>query len=143
MLSLHTMPALPSSNVLAINPVRGELAMYGHLSYNQDMATARAMKNGRVKQASERRRSARLETRLTKSQKELIERAAAYQGRTVTDFVVNALASAAEAVVQEHEVIRLNQAQSLAFVQSLLDPPGPNSAMRRAARKYGRTVESR
>jgi len=74
---------------------------------------------------------------------ELIERAAAYEGRTVTDFVVSTLATAAEAVVQEHEVIRLNQVQSLALVQSLLDPPRPNAAMRGAARKYRRTVESR
>jgi uncharacterized protein (DUF1778 family) len=73
----------------------------------------------------------------------LIERAAAYAGRTLTDFVVSTLASAAQAVVQEHEVIRLNPKESRAFVENLLNPPAPNAALRKAARIYRRTVDSR
>jgi uncharacterized protein (DUF1778 family) len=92
---------------------------------------------------SKPRRSTRLETRLTVDQKAMIERAAAYQGRSVSDFVVQTLATAAELVVQEHEIIRLNAEQSRAFVEALLNPPPPNAALRRAARKYLRTVESR
>src|ERR1035438_7965494 len=43
-----------------------------------------------------RRRDQRLEARITPDQKELIERAACVQGRTVTDFVVSALQEAAK-----------------------------------------------
>lgn len=88
-------------------------------------------------------RSARLEARISAPQKALIERAAAYEGRTVSDFVVSTVASAAEAIVHEHEIIRLNRAQSLAFVEALLNPPAPNAALRKAARRHDRLVESR
>jgi uncharacterized protein (DUF1778 family) len=84
-----------------------------------------------------------LEARITEAQKALIERAAAYEGRTVTDFVVNALASAAKSVVDEHEVIRLTPDESLAFVKKLLARPRPNAALRKAFGKYKRTVETR
>ncbi|MCE3288874.1 MAG: ribbon-helix-helix protein, partial [Caulobacter sp.] len=40
---------------------------------------------------SGRRRDERLETRVTADQKRLIERAAALQGRTVTDFVLSSV----------------------------------------------------
>lgn len=87
-------------------------------------------------------RGARLEVRITTAQKTLIERAAAYQGRTVTDFVVSAIVSAAEAVIHEHEVIRLNAVESRQFVEALLHPPAPNAALRRAVRKYRKMVAS-
>jgi uncharacterized protein (DUF1778 family) len=73
----------------------------------------------------------------------LIERAAAYEGRTVSDFVVSTAVSAAEAIVNDHEIIRLNRAQSWAFVESLLNPPVPNAALRNAARRHDRLAESR
>jgi uncharacterized protein (DUF1778 family) len=84
-----------------------------------------------------------LEARITEEQKAMIERAAAYEGRTVTDFVVHALASAAKSVVDANEVTRLTPAESLAFVKKLLNPPRPNAAVRKAYRTYKRTVESR
>jgi len=116
--------------------------MYGILPYNMIMATTPAVKRQRSAERGSSR-SARLEARITQSQKTLIERAAAYEGRTVSDFVVSKLASAAEAVIQEHEIIRLNRAQSRAFVEALLNPPAPNAALRKAARRHQRVVESR
>jgi uncharacterized protein (DUF1778 family) len=88
-------------------------------------------------------RSARLEVRLSTAQKALIERAAAYEGRTVRDFVVRAVVSKAETIVDDHEIIRLNRAQSRAFAEALLNPPAPNAALRRAARRHDRLAESR
>jgi uncharacterized protein (DUF1778 family) len=107
------------------------------------MPTTPATKRRKRNAARGASRRARLEARITEAQKALIERAAAYEGRTVSDFVVSTLASAAETVINDHEIIRLNAAQSLAFVKALLNPPAPNAALRRAARKYLRTVESR
>lgn len=88
-------------------------------------------------------RSARLEVRITALQKALIERAAAYEGRSITDFVVGTAAAAAAAVVHEHEVVRLDPSQGLAFVESLLNPRPPNTALRSAVRRSRRSVESR
>lgn len=88
-------------------------------------------------------RSARLEARITASQKAMIERAAAYQGRSVSDFVTSTLSSAAKAVIEEHEIIRLNAEESRRFAELLLTPPEPNAALKAAARQWRRTVESR
>ena len=90
-----------------------------------------------------RNRTARLEARLTDHEKSLIERAAAYQGSTVAEFVVRALTSASESVIQNHEILQLNSVQSQAFVESLLKPREPNAALRKAAREHRQTVTSR
>jgi uncharacterized protein (DUF1778 family) len=88
-------------------------------------------------------KSARLEARITAEQKELIERAAAYEGRTLSDFVVNTVQEAAKAVIREHEVLPLSGSQSRAFVETLLNPPEPNEALRQAAQKHRQDVTSR
>jgi uncharacterized protein (DUF1778 family) len=85
-------------------------------------------------------RTARLEARITAEQKALIERAAAYEGRSVSDFVVQSVQAAAKSVVGDYETLRLNRRQSEAFVKVLLDPPEPNQALREAAKKYRREV---
>ena len=88
-------------------------------------------------------KTARLEARITREQKELLERAAAYQGRTLSDFVVSTVQEAAKAVVQEHDLLRLNRSQSRSFVEALLNPPEPNAALQRAADVYRQDVVSR
>jgi uncharacterized protein (DUF1778 family) len=87
--------------------------------------------------------TARLEARITGEQKKLIDLAAAYQGRSVSDFVVQTVQQAAIAVVQEHETMRLSRQQSEAFVKALLEPSKPNEALQEAAREYRRRVRSR
>jgi uncharacterized protein (DUF1778 family) len=77
-----------------------------------------------------------LEARITAEQKAVIELAAAYEGRSVSDFVVRCVQEAAKAVVRDHETLRLNREQSEAFVQMLLDAPEPNAALREAAQEY-------
>lgn len=88
-------------------------------------------------------RTARLEARITADQKALIERAAAYEGRSVSDFVVQSVQEAAKTVVPDHEVLRLNRRQSEAFVKILLDPPEPNAALQQAGEQYCRDVGRR
>lgn len=89
------------------------------------------------------RKSARLEARLTAEQKSLIERAAGYTGRSVSEFVVQTVQEAAKTVVENHEILRLNREESLALVKRLLNPPAPNRALQRAAREHTQQVESR
>ena len=88
-------------------------------------------------------KTARLEARITAEQKELIELAAAYEGRSVSDFVVGTVHDAAKAIIQEHEMLRLNQSQTRTFVETLLNPPEANEALQQAAREYHRDVTSR
>jgi uncharacterized protein (DUF1778 family) len=83
-----------------------------------------------------RQRDQRLEARVRPDQKELIERAACVQGRTVTDFVVSALQEAARQAIAEHTVWRLTQEQQKVFIDALMDPPAPNPKLREAYKRF-------
>jgi len=50
-----------------------------------------------------RSKSERLEARISPENKELFQRAADIQGRTLTDFVVSSLVSAANQIIQESQ----------------------------------------
>lgn len=88
--------------------------------------------------ALEADRGARLEARVSTTQKTLLQRAAALSGRTLSEFVVSSAQEAAAKVIQEHESIRLSRAEQAAFVQTLLNPPAPSPRLRRAAAAYKR-----
>ena len=88
-------------------------------------------------------KSARIETRVSAEQKELIERAAAYVGRSVSEFVLGNVEQAAKAVIEEHERIKLDRQQSRVLVDSLLSPASPNKNLRAAASEHRKRVISR
>lgn len=83
-----------------------------------------------------RRRSERLEARVTAEQKALIEHAAALQGRSITDFVLTSVQDAAKRAIEEHQVITLTLNDSQAFVEALLNPPPPNERLKETVRRY-------
>ena len=85
---------------------------------------------------STRVRAQRLETRVTKEQKTLIEHAAALQGRTVTDFVLTSVQDAARRAIEEHRRIELSVRDSQAFVEALLNPTHVNDRLRDTVRRY-------
>jgi len=88
------------------------------------------------KPARRRARAERLETRVTAEQKMLIERAAALQGRTVTDFVLTSVQEAARRAIEEHHQLELSVRDSQAFVRALLDPQPVNERLRQTVRRY-------
>ena len=81
-------------------------------------------------------RGERLETRVTAEQKNLIERAAALQGRTVTDFVLTSVQDAARRAIEEHSQLALSVRDSEAFVDALLNPRPVNDRLRDTVRRY-------
>ena len=81
-------------------------------------------------------RGARLEARVSLTQKSLLQRAATLSGRTLSEFVVTSAQDAAARVIQEHESIRLTQAEQTTFVQALLNPTAPSQRLRQAAEDY-------
>jgi uncharacterized protein (DUF1778 family) len=88
-------------------------------------------------QSSRRRvRGERLETRVTADQKSLVERAAALQGRTVTDFVLSSVQEAARRAIEEHQRLNLSVRDSEAFVEALLNPQPANDRLRDTVRHY-------
>jgi uncharacterized protein (DUF1778 family) len=87
--------------------------------------------------------TARLEARLPASVYATLKRAAELQGRTLTDFVVSAAHEAARKVIEDETIIRLSAQDQLLFAQSLINPPQPNDALRRAQKLQAKNVEMR
>lgn len=83
----------------------------------------------------------KLEARVSDEQKQLIERAAAYDGVSQSDFIVNAAMAAARKTVQEQDVIRLNASASRRIAELLLNPPSPNKRLKKAFRDGARSVQ--
>jgi uncharacterized protein (DUF1778 family) len=83
-------------------------------------------------------RDARLEARVPRETKILWERAAAVQGRKVTEFVVSSAVEAAQQVLRENELSNLTRHDRIAFVEALLNPPVPNQRLREAAARHAK-----
>jgi len=81
-------------------------------------------------------RDARLEARVPRETKALWERAAAVQGRKVTEFVVSSASEAAHRILRESELSSLTRLDRIAFVEALLNPPAPNKRLRKAAARH-------
>ena len=83
-----------------------------------------------------RQRSERVEARVTPEQKRLLERAAALEGRSLTDFVLSSAQTAAAETISRHELLKLTPDDQDVFVAALLKPPAPNKALRAAAARF-------
>ncbi|MEW6596601.1 MAG: DUF1778 domain-containing protein [Pseudomonadota bacterium] len=83
-----------------------------------------------------RARAERLEARVTSEQKSLIERAAALEGRTVTDFVLASVQDAARRAIEAHNQLALSVRDSEAFVEALLNPKPVNDRLAETVRRY-------
>lgn len=94
-----------------------------------------------AKAAARRAKVARLEARVSPEQKQLIERAADMQGRSLTEFVISSAQEAAREAIREHELMSLTARDTKAFVNALLKPPAPSSRLKRAAARYKALVE--
>lgn len=86
--------------------------------------------------ATNTRKAARLEARISRAQKRILERAAELTGNTLTGFVVTSAQQAAAAVLRDSRQLRLRDADGDVFVNALLKPPAPNPAARAAARRF-------
>lgn len=77
-------------------------------------------------------RSDQLIIEITPALLALLERAAALEDKTLEEFVAQALIRAVEAAAPTNDVIFLSKEGQEALVQSLLDPPPPNAALKKA-----------
>ncbi len=74
-------------------------------------------------QEHDHKKSARLEARTTPAISELVQRAAALTGSSLSEFVVNAARLAAEDAIRRHEVLELSARDQARLVDALLNPP--------------------
>jgi len=82
----------------------------------------------------------RVEARVTSETKALLSRAAAIQGRSVTDFMVQSTVEAALRVIREHEYLDFSQRDRMAFVEAVLHPASPGERLKRAAQRHRKTL---
>ena len=85
----------------------------------------------------------RFDARLNAEQKLLIQRAADLEGRTMTDFVLHSAEAAAERTIEKRAMLILTARETEIFVNALLNPPGPGTTLRQAAREYRKNVAER
>ena len=84
--------------------------------------------------------SARLEARISRDLHGAVKRAAELQGRTATDFVVDALQSAASKAITQADHVRMSIADQEAFANALITPAKPNAALKRAFSKANKLL---
>jgi uncharacterized protein (DUF1778 family) len=87
-------------------------------------------------------RTTRLEARISPEALAAVRRAAEIQGRSLSDFVVSAAQEAAQKTIEEAQVLRLAVEDQRTLAASILNPPEPNEALRRAAAAHQRLVIS-
>jgi uncharacterized protein (DUF1778 family) len=85
-------------------------------------------------------RDERLDARVTREEKEMIETAASLSGTSASDFIRMATRQAALNAIREHEVLTLNEREKRVFVEALLNPPKPNEKAIGAARRLTKEI---
>lgn len=92
------------------------------------MARSRAA----VARKERRSREARLGFRVDGRTKEMVERAAELERRSLTDFCLTALTEAARKAIDLHQMLVLSERDRRVFFDTLINPPKPNARLRRA-----------
>ncbi|TNH05945.1 DUF1778 domain-containing protein [Testudinibacter sp. TR-2022] len=85
--------------------------------------------------------SARLEARISKDLHTLIKHAAQLEGRSLTDFIITAVQSAAQKTITDTQVLQLSINDQVRFAEALFLPPAHNSAMEKALEQHHHLLE--
>jgi uncharacterized protein (DUF1778 family) len=78
--------------------------------------------------------NSRVALRIRPSDKAIIMRAVALAQTDMTDFILRTALREAQAVIEEHERVKLTQRDSRLVMDLLENPPAPNAKLRKAAR---------
>ena len=74
--------------------------------------------------------------------KKLVERAAALERRSLTDFCLTELTQATQATITRHETIVLSERDREVFFDALVHPPKPNARLKRAFQSAKKRIAS-
>jgi uncharacterized protein (DUF1778 family) len=103
--------------------------LYGNLPYTRVMSTGANS------------RTARLEARVRPETLAVVKRAAEIQGRSVSDFIVNAVQEAAHQAIEDVQIIRLSVEDQRLIAEALLNPPEPTAVLRKAFEHHRRLIK--
>ena len=87
-------------------------------------------------------KSERINLRLNPAIKRQIERAASFEGKTVSGFIVSSAIENAERAIQEHETLTPSRRDAERFFDALANPPALNAKLRKALSEHGRRVRT-
>lgn len=87
-------------------------------------------------------KSERINLRLNPAIKRQIERAASFEGRTMSGFIVASAIESAERTIREYETFTPSRRDAERFFEALANPPAPNAKLRKALSEYGRRVRA-
>ena len=93
--------------------------------------------------ASIQTKDERINLRLKQQAKQILERAASFEGQTVSKFVLASALARAEKTIQEHKSMNLNAKDSEAFFNALSSPVGFNDKLKAAMQEHDERVISR
>ncbi len=85
--------------------------------------------------------TARLEARLPKSVLELIRKAAALEGRSVSEFVIGSAHQAAHQSIESHARLQLTLTDQVDFAKAILSPKPLTAALKKAAARHRDLVD--
>jgi uncharacterized protein (DUF1778 family) len=83
-------------------------------------------------------RTVRVDVRISPDDLAVVKRAAEIQGRGVSEFMVDAAQQVAHKTIEEITIIRLSVEDQRLMTESILNPPEPNEALRRAFEAHKR-----
>lgn len=85
----------------------------------------------------------RIDIRISKEQKELVQYASQLQGfKSVSEFIISCINKEAREIVAENERILKSAKDKKIFVNAILHPPTPNSALKKANLNYKKFMET-
>lgn len=84
----------------------------------------------------------RLNLRLDTHAKAQLQKAAAFEGKTVSGFVVASALEKAQRTIDAHETMALSRADAETFLDAILDPPAPAKKLKQAMKAHRRRVSA-
>jgi len=85
-------------------------------------------------------RKSRIEARLAPDVLAMVKRAAALEGRTVSDFVVTAAQEAAKRAITERDIIRFSLEGQRVFADAIVNPRAVPKGFRKAVARHRQLI---
>jgi len=85
----------------------------------------------------------RINIRLKQDAKQMLERAASFEGKTVSKFILSSALNYAEKTIKKHEVMNLNSSDSETFFTALATPIQFNKKLISAFAQHDQDVISK
>lgn len=87
-------------------------------------------------------KSERFNLRLSADAKEQIERAASFEGKTASNFILSSALAQAEQTLRKHEVMKLSRRDAETFFNALANPPMINAKLTDALKEHSHRIAS-